>query len=121
MLSRAKKAVIYTILAIALWGGLAPRLTQCMPEAAMACCAHEVEQQCVMEEDCCRCESAPAHDLTIPGIVKPPRPVAVPVACTVGCRPACGQVVSIAIVPAAQSRCILKPPKLYLLNRSLLI
>jgi len=121
MLSGAKRAVIYTILAFALWGGLAPRLTQCMPEAAMACCAHEIEQQCVMAEDCCRCESAPAHDLTIPSIVKPPRPVELPVACSVGCRPACYQVNSIASVPYALTPCSLKPSRLYLLNRALLI
>ena len=121
MLSRSKRAAIYLILAIALWGGLAPRLMPCMPaEAAMSCCVHEAEQ-CAMDEDCCHCGSAPARDLTIPTIVKPSRPIELPVGLTFQFDRSFERRCSIAGAGSTRVPDNSKSAKLYLLNRSLLI
>lgn len=120
MISGFKKAALYLILAVALWGGITPRLIPCSPDAAMACCVQDTTQ-CAMDVDCCQCESSPARDAAIPVAVKPPRQIELPIGVTLS-----------TIVPV-QHRLAAdcanlhpvslkwKPPKIYLLNRSFLI
>ena len=120
MLAGSKKAILYLIMAFALWGGIAPRLAPCMPQEAMACCAHEAER-CAMDEDCCQCGSAPAHDLTIPAIAKAPKPAELPVVFPSQSLLVSQKQQQIANAGTRLSGDDLKPPKLYLLKRSLLI
>jgi hypothetical protein len=120
MISGFKKAALYLILAVAIWGGITPRLLPCSPDAAMACCVQDTEQ-CAMDVDCCQCESSPARDASVPVAVKPPRQIELPVGVTFSMVPPVADLIAADFSSLRQVSLKWKPPKIYLLNRSLLI
>lgn len=122
MFTRSSKALLCLGLALLFWVGLSPRMLGCQSDMVKSCC-HVAVNPCAVTvvKSCCLCGSAPAHDAGTTILVRAPQPPqshAIPV-----CRyPATFEKgLKIARLANDLSGDVFKPPKIYLLKRSLLI